>query len=72
MGGGLTAGVLEDPMTEMPLESPAEDVAEQRADAYPSPPRVAAGRGAGEAFEADPADARDQADEVPLDDEDYQ
>lgn len=58
-------------MSEMPLESPAEDVAEQRAEAYPTTPRAAV-RGAEEAFEADPADARDQADEVPLDEDDYQ
>jgi hypothetical protein len=59
-------------MTEMPLESPSEDVAEQRADAYPGLPRMAATRSADDAFEADPADARDQADEVPLDEDDYQ
>jgi hypothetical protein len=58
-------------MSEMPLESPSEDVAEQRADAYPDPSRLATRR-AGDAFEADPADARDQADEVPLDEDDYQ
>ncbi len=56
----------------MPLESPSEDVAEQRADAYPTPPRAGAARSTDEAFEADPADARDQADEVPLDEDDYQ
>ena len=58
-------------MSEMPLESTSADVAEQRADAYPDTPRVAV-RTPGDAFEADPADARDQADEVPLDEDDYQ
>jgi hypothetical protein len=58
-------------VSETPLESPSEDVAEQRTEAY----RVQQVRGTGDpgdAFEADPADVRDQADEVPLDDEDYQ
>jgi hypothetical protein len=59
-------------MSEMPLESPAEDVVEQRADAYPERSAGVAGRRTGDAFEADPADARDQADEVPLDEDDYQ
>lgn len=59
-------------MSEMPLESPSEDAAEQRTDAYPDPSSRVATRRAGEAFEADPADARDQADEVPLDEDDYQ
>jgi hypothetical protein len=59
-------------MSELPLESPADDVAEQRADAYPGGRPGAGARPADEAFEADPADARDQADEVPLDEDDYQ
>jgi hypothetical protein len=58
-------------MSETPLESPSEDVAEQRTDAYRDRPPVAV-RPARDVFEADPADARDQADEVPLDEDDYQ
>jgi hypothetical protein len=58
-------------MSEMPLESPSEDVAEQRTEVYPDRAARSTGRD-DSAFEADPADARDQADEVPLDDEDYQ
>jgi hypothetical protein len=55
-------------MSEMPLESPPEDVAEQRAEAYPEPSgRVLTE----EPLEADPADAADQAAEVPLDEDDY-
>jgi hypothetical protein len=72
MGASRPQEVPEDPMSEMPLESPTEDVAEQRADAYPTAPRAGSNRSADEAFEADPADARDQADEVPLDEDDYQ
>jgi hypothetical protein len=54
-------------MSEMPLESPPEDVREQRTDAYADRPS----RGSDVPFEADPADALDQADEVPLDDDGY-
>jgi hypothetical protein len=58
-------------MSEMPLEGSSEDIVEQRAEVYPQ-------RGGQVAtaderpLEADPADARDQADEVPLDDEEWQ
>jgi hypothetical protein len=60
-------------MSEMPLESPAEDVAEQRTDAYPDRTSGAAVRDHAEPpFEADPADVADQAAELPLDEDDYQ
>jgi hypothetical protein len=54
-------------MSETPLESPAEDVAEQQRDAFPDGPR--AGDVAGTSFEVDPADAQEQAAEVPLDED---
>ena len=44
------------PMSEMPLESPAEDAAEQRQEAFPDGPRAA--DSAETALEVDPADAR--------------
>ena len=54
-------------MSETPLESPAEDVAEQREEAYPAAPRAA---DTGEtSLEVDPTDAREQAAEVPLDED---
>jgi hypothetical protein len=59
-------------MSETPLESPSEDVAEQHAEVYPDRPARVAVRRTDAALEADPADARDQADEVPLDDEEWQ
>jgi len=59
-------------MTEMPLESPSEDVAEQRTEAYPDQPRPAVIGGGESALEADPADARDQAEELPLDEDEWQ
>ena len=58
-------------MSEMPPESPSEDVVEQRAEIYPDRPARTALRDGGP-FEADPADAADQADELPLDEDDYQ
>jgi len=58
-------------MSEMPPESPSEDVVEQRAEVYPDRPSRVAVRD-GELFEADPADAAEQAEEVPLDEDDYQ
>jgi len=54
-------------MSETPLESPPEDVAEQRQDAFPDDPSDAAP--AETSFEADPADAQAQAAEVPLDED---
>jgi len=59
-------------MSEMPLESPSEDVAEQRTEVYPDHHGRVAVRSTDTPLEADPADARDQADEVPLDDEEWQ
>jgi len=54
-------------MSETPLESPSEDVAEQQLDAFPD---AAAGRDAAEtSLEVDPADAQEQAAEVPLDED---
>jgi hypothetical protein len=54
-------------MSETPLESPAEDVAEQREEAYPDAPRPA---DTGEtSLEVNPADAQEQATEVPLDED---
>jgi hypothetical protein len=54
-------------MSETPLESPAEDVAEQQEDAYPDVPQP--GTGAEPGLEVDPADAQEQAVEVPLDED---
>jgi hypothetical protein len=54
-------------MSETPLESPAEDVAEQREDAYPDGLRVDETRET--SLEADPADTQQQAAEVPLDED---
>ena len=59
-------------MTELPLDTPAEDVAEQRAEAYPDGRGPVVLGGTDTPLEADPADARDQADEVPLYDEEWQ
>jgi hypothetical protein len=54
-------------MSETPLESPAEDVAEQREDAFPDGQRA---EDTGEtSLEADPADTQEQAVEVPLDED---
>jgi hypothetical protein len=52
---------------ETPLESPAEDAAEQRQDAYPGGPRPDPTDAT--SLEADPTDAREQAAEVPLDED---
>jgi hypothetical protein len=54
-------------MSETPLDSPAEDVAEQRTDAFPDGP--SADRTEETALEVDPADAQEQAAEVPLDED---
>jgi hypothetical protein len=54
-------------MSETPLESPSEDVAEQREDAYPDAPRT--GTTGETSLEVDPVDAREQAAEVPLDED---
>jgi hypothetical protein len=55
----------------MPPESPSEDVVEQRTEIYPDRPTRTALRD-GQPLEADPTDAADQADELPLDEDDYQ
>ncbi|MFL6128588.1 MAG: hypothetical protein ACJ73E_05935 [Mycobacteriales bacterium] len=54
-------------MTETPLETPAEDVAEQRRDAVPDVPPE--GDIVEPSLEVDPADAQEQATEVPLDED---
>ena len=54
-------------MSETPLESPAEDVAEQQEDAFPDDRRADDTREP--ALEADPADTQEQAAEVPLDED---
>jgi hypothetical protein len=61
----------EEPMSELPPESPPEDVVEQRTEIYPDRPSRTALRD-DQPLEADPADAADQADELPLDEDDYQ
>ena len=55
-------------MSEMPLESPAEDVAEQRAEVLVDEPQTGSTDAPG--WEVDPADAQEQAVEVPLGDDD--
>lgn len=55
-------------MSETPIESPAEDVAEQRADVYPDDDRTEVS----DSLEVDPADAADQARIVPAADDDYE
>jgi hypothetical protein len=54
-------------MSETPWESPAEDVAEQRIDLEPDDDE--AGNPDEIGFEADPADAQEQATLVPLDED---
>ena len=54
-------------MSETPLESPAEDVAEQRTDVFPGGP--SADRAEETGLEVDPVDAQEQAAEVPLDED---
>ena len=61
-------------MSEMPLESPAEDVAEQRVDVLPDEAESEAESGSltVPGWEVDPADAQEQAVEVPLRDDEWQ
>jgi hypothetical protein len=59
-------------MSELPPESPSEDVMEQRADVYPGTAVRAGDPAMDAATEADPADVADQTDELPLDEDDYQ
>ena len=56
-------------MSEMPLESPAEDVAEQRAEVLVDEPQSGSTEPS-PSLEVDPADAQEQAVEVPLGDDD--
>jgi hypothetical protein len=64
-------------MSELPPERPAEDVVEQRTEAYtdtdrPSETALRDGEPVLDpVLEADPADVAEQADEVPLDEDDY-
>jgi hypothetical protein len=55
------------PVSEMPFESPAEDVAEQRAEVYPDDDRLERS----ESSEVSEADAAEQAHVVPGGDDDY-
>jgi hypothetical protein len=57
-------------MSELPPESPSEDVMEQRTEVYPDRPSRDGVRET--VLEADPADVADQADELPLAEDDYQ
>jgi hypothetical protein len=54
-------------MSETPLESPGEDVAEQRTEAFPDESR--SGSTDEVSLEVDPTDAQEQAAEVPLDED---
>ena len=56
-------------MSETPWEAPAEDVAEQRAAVRPDDD-TRTPLPTSERWEVDPADAAEQDEEVPLDDED--
>jgi hypothetical protein len=60
-------------MTETPWESPAEDVAEQRAEVLPSAeePRTPTPAATALRWDVDPADAAEQEAEVPIDDEEW-
>jgi hypothetical protein len=54
-------------VTETPYESPAEDVAEQRAEVYPDDDRLEPS----DSYEVSEADAAEQARVVPGGDDDY-
>ncbi len=56
-------------MSETPLESPPEDVADQRTDAFPDEPETDIPEEL--SLEADPADAQEQATPAPLDEDDW-
>jgi hypothetical protein len=60
-------------MTETPWESPAEDVAEQRAEVLPGAdePRTATPAVTALRWDVDPADAAEQEVEVPIDEEEW-
>jgi hypothetical protein len=57
-------------MSELPLETPVEDLLEQGADTDPDRPSRSALPDE-VPLEADPADVAEQADEVPLAEDDY-
>jgi hypothetical protein len=61
-------------VTETPIEGPAEDVAEQRTEVLPdldAADAPAAERPAEVSWDADPADAQAQVDEVPIDEDEW-
>jgi len=58
-------------MSETPIESPAEDVAEQRTEVLRDRPSEAADVWAETALEADPVDAAEQGAEVPIDEDEW-
>lgn len=56
-------------MSETPWDSPAEDVAEQRAEVTPDEIRVTVPRR--QVWDVDPADAAEQEIEVPIDEDEW-
>jgi hypothetical protein len=58
-------------MTEMPLESPVDDVAEQQADLVPDPSPDPDRTVTDLRWDADPADAAEQSAEVPIDEDEW-
>jgi hypothetical protein len=61
-------------MSDMPFESPVEDVAEQQTDVIPDDDSDRLGSSpsaAGIAWDADPADAQEQDVEVPIDEDEW-
>jgi hypothetical protein len=58
-------------MSETPIESPAEDVAEQRAEVLRDPPAGTTDHWAETALEVDPVDAAEQGAEVPIDEDEW-
>ncbi len=56
-------------MSETPIESPAEDVVEQRAEVLPDVDSAL--RRPSVAWDVDPADAQEQAVEVPIDEDEW-
>jgi hypothetical protein len=60
-------------VSELPFEGPAEDVAEQHAEVRADPEADAPAAGGLDevSLEADPADAQEQAAEVPIDEDEW-
>jgi hypothetical protein len=62
-------------MSETPIESPVEDVAEQRTEVLPDEESTSAAealaRWGGAGWESDPADAQEQDVEVPIDEDEW-